>query len=130
MDAFAIVSPLSQPTGTVRSEQRERATALFLKEGATVGSASTVVCDECAEEFTVTFGSGFMGTEVRCVDCGHEAYAAHGGLEFEDVPPLPEHCECGGTFSEDGPFRCPNCRKLFSPSEIEQLESRDELLWD
>jgi hypothetical protein len=95
-----------------------------------MGSGSPVVCDECDEEFMAISGAGFMGTAVRCVDCGEPAFAPRDGWESDDTPALPEHCECGGTFSEDGPFRCPNCGKLFSSSDLEDLGSADGLLWD
>ncbi len=95
-----------------------------------MGTEVSTTCDECSEQFTVMQGAGFMGTEVRCVDCGEPAFAPHAGRESDDLPALPEHCDCGGTFSEDGPFRCPNCRKLFSGSDLEVLGSADGLRWD
>jgi hypothetical protein len=97
-----------------------------------MGEMLGVVCGTCNEEFTAHIGAGMRAVATRCNACGAESSEPHAFLDAgqDGANHIAERCECGGTFSADAPYRCPNCSATYSEEELRDLEPTIVGLWD
>ncbi|MFM7068011.1 MAG: hypothetical protein ACKOYM_00995 [Actinomycetes bacterium] len=71
---------------------------------------------------------------TRCDRCGDDSSEEH--FWFRGSPgdsvsdDAAERCKCGGTYTVDGPFRCPHCRTLYNEAELRELEVTMFGMWD
>lgn len=90
-----------------------------------MGRGYLAVCKECGTQVEVNEGPGMSSMPLRCDRCGKEWWwdFGVGGPMGEPNPPT---CECGGSFSEDAPPRCPSCHS----TELERDPSGYEVMYD
>ena len=74
-----------------------------------MGRSFSAICNSCETRFEVNEGSGMIAMPLRCDRCGSEWW-----WEFGDSGPLgepnPPACPCGGSFTQEAPPRCLECR--------------------
>lgn len=76
-----------------------------------MGSAFDARCNSCGRVFHVIHGGGFVSRVLHCEGCGEPRHFEH----LARIPKFEEYletyrCPCGGTFSDEGVPRCPECR--------------------
>lgn len=76
-----------------------------------------VTCHSCGKVSEQMDGPFFAGFSPRCIQCGATTFIALDdlgedgwNLARDRIPELAGRCECGGTFNETAPIRCPYCR--------------------
>ena len=90
-----------------------------------MGRGYGAICNECGERFEVHEGPGMIAMPLHCNQCGHEWWWEFGsGGPSGD--PKPPGCECGGTFTVEGPARCPECRS----KDVEKDPEGEEFIYD
>lgn len=90
-----------------------------------MGYTYGVICKQCDEHFEVNDGSGMIAMPLHCDRCGKEWWWEFGpGGPIGEPDPLP--CECGGSYTDDSPPRCPNCRS----ADLRRDPDRYEVLYD
>jgi hypothetical protein len=83
------------------------------------------ICKGCGTKFEVNEGSGMIVMPFHCERCGKEWWWEFGAGGPTDAA-KPPHCECGGTFTMEGPPRCPKCG---SP-ELERDPDGTSMIYD
>lgn len=91
-----------------------------------MGETYFVKCPYCNEEFYWRMGHYMLGGCVsHCDSCGKSKEI----IISDEMDDVITKCECGGTFYEGPPIKCPCCKHDLSDSDFED-NSFLETLWD
>ncbi len=75
-----------------------------------MGRQSDVICSECGQRYTATWGGTFGVELLHCEDCGSELAVDRAELTgCADVESIVQPCLCGGRFTQNARPRCPSC---------------------
>lgn len=91
-----------------------------------MGRGYGAICNVCGTTFEVNEGPGMIAMPLHCDTCGKEWWWHFGPGGPMDKEPNPPSCDCGGTFTEDAPRRCPNCRS----TDLSRDPQGHEILYD
>lgn len=74
-----------------------------------MGSYTKIKCPRCGKVYEWSEGEGFTTRILHCDRCGKKKQMKlNAKYAVEDLV-----CKCGGSFSEDAPIRCPECKAVF-----------------
>lgn len=74
-----------------------------------MGSYTKIKCPGCGKVYEWSEGEGFTTRILHCDRCGKKKQMKlNAKYAVEDLV-----CKCGGSFSEDAPIRCPECKAVF-----------------
>ena len=89
-----------------------------------MGRTLDVKCPHCGRKFEWNIGSGFLEVEMlHCDKCGREKE----WNKFDMVTDGDLDCKCGGSFTDEAPVRCPECKAVVGDVE---KSTETVVLWD
>jgi hypothetical protein len=89
-----------------------------------MGRGYDAICNRCGARFQANEGPDMSFLLYHCTQCGKEQARDFdlGPEGIRESGTYPDHCECGGSYTEDAPPRCPRCHSVHYRKDPDGVE--------
>lgn len=74
-----------------------------------MGRIAGYICQDCGLRFKASEGDLMLAVRFECDECHRVKMVPRAGGRSSAPIAIVSSCECGGTYGNPGPVRCPNC---------------------